>query len=127
MSESFTVPFGLSLRELEREYVLATLKRNNCQRGLTARALKIQEKSLYNKLKCYGVADEYPSPRSPAKKKGRNYGKANRSAEDGAGAGRPHARKAGGHHPQALGLFDLASRRWGQEPEDRDRPAGEAD
>jgi hypothetical protein len=126
MSESFTVSFGLTLRELEREYVLATLLRHNAVRHATAKALHIGEKSLYNKLKRFGLQDEFPAPKTRARK-GRNYGKANRSAEDGAGAGRPHARKASRHYPQALGLFDLASRRWGQEPEDRDRPAGEAD
>ena len=41
---------GLTLQELEREYIQEVLKRNRGHRGKTARALGIDAKTLYNKL-----------------------------------------------------------------------------
>jgi DNA-binding NtrC family response regulator len=46
------LPFraGLSLAEMEREYIEAVLRQNEGHRGKTARALGIDPKTLYNKL-----------------------------------------------------------------------------
>lgn len=41
---------GLTLEEMEREYILAMLRRNAGHRGRTARELGIDPKTLYNKL-----------------------------------------------------------------------------
>jgi DNA-binding NtrC family response regulator len=41
---------GLTLDEMEREFILTTLRRNDGHRGRTARALGIDPKTLYNKL-----------------------------------------------------------------------------
>ena len=48
----------LSLADMEREYVLAALERHKGHRGRTAEALEIDPKTLYNKLRSWGVADE---------------------------------------------------------------------
>jgi DNA-binding NtrC family response regulator len=44
------VKTGLSLAEMEREYIETVLKENDGHRGKTARALGIDPKTLYNKL-----------------------------------------------------------------------------
>jgi DNA-binding NtrC family response regulator len=41
---------GLTLAELEREYIEAVLKQHRGHRGRTAKALGIDAKTLYNKL-----------------------------------------------------------------------------
>ena len=41
---------GLTLDEIEREYILTTLRRHDGHRGRAARALGIDPKTLYNKL-----------------------------------------------------------------------------
>jgi DNA-binding NtrC family response regulator len=41
---------GLTLEEMEREYIETVLKQNEGHRGRTARALGIDPKTLYNKL-----------------------------------------------------------------------------
>jgi two-component system, NtrC family, response regulator HydG len=41
---------GLSLAEMEREYIETVLRQNDGHRGKTARALGIDPKTLYNKL-----------------------------------------------------------------------------
>ena len=41
---------GLTLEEVEREYIVAMLRRNDGHRGRTARDLGIDPKTLYNKL-----------------------------------------------------------------------------
>jgi len=50
------VPLGLRLREVEKEYVLASLRRNEGNKARTAELLGISEKTLYNKLHRYGPA-----------------------------------------------------------------------
>ena len=54
------LPFGLPLREVEKEYILTTLSRLQNNKARTAQALGISEKTLYNKLYRY-------SGRSPRK------------------------------------------------------------
>ena len=44
------VKTGLSLAEMEREYIETVLRENEGHRGKTARALGIDPKTLYNKL-----------------------------------------------------------------------------
>jgi two-component system response regulator AtoC len=44
------VPSGITLAEMEREYILRVLAENSGHRGRTARALGIDVKTLYNKL-----------------------------------------------------------------------------
>ena len=41
---------GLSLAEMEREYIETVLREHEGHRGKTARALGIDPKTLYNKL-----------------------------------------------------------------------------
>ena len=41
---------GLSLAEMEKEYIETVLRQNEGHRGKTARALGIDPKTLYNKL-----------------------------------------------------------------------------
>ncbi|MFL5365680.1 MAG: sigma-54-dependent transcriptional regulator [Myxococcales bacterium] len=59
------LPFGLPLREVEKEYILNTLSRLQNNKARTAQALGISEKTLYNKLYRYsgkgprGKEDEY--------------------------------------------------------------------
>ena len=48
------LPYGLPLREIEKEYILATLHRLQNNKARTAQALGISEKTLYNKLYRYG-------------------------------------------------------------------------
>ncbi|MCA1826802.1 MAG: sigma-54-dependent transcriptional regulator [Myxococcales bacterium] len=47
------LPYGLPLREIEKEYILATLHRLQSNKARTAQALGISEKTLYNKLYRY--------------------------------------------------------------------------
>ncbi len=47
------LPYGLPLREIEKEYILATLTRLQNNKARTAQALGISEKTLYNKLYRY--------------------------------------------------------------------------
>ncbi len=47
------LPYGLPLREIEKEYILATLHRLQNNKARTAQALGISEKTLYNKLYRY--------------------------------------------------------------------------
>ncbi len=46
---------GMPLKELEKQFILATLKENNNHRKNTAQMLGISERSLRDKLKQYGV------------------------------------------------------------------------
>jgi DNA-binding NtrC family response regulator len=48
----------LSLADMEREYVLAVLEKNSGHKGRTAEALSIDPKTLYNKLRTWGVLEE---------------------------------------------------------------------
>ncbi|HYZ90525.1 MAG TPA: sigma-54 dependent transcriptional regulator [Myxococcales bacterium] len=47
------LPFGLPLREVEKEYILSSLGRMQNNKARTAQALGISEKTLYNKLYRY--------------------------------------------------------------------------
>src|SRR6195256_4029791 len=59
------LPFGLPLREVEKEYILNSLARLQNNKARTAQALGISEKTLYNKLYRYsgkgprGKDDDY--------------------------------------------------------------------
>jgi DNA-binding NtrC family response regulator len=48
----------LTLADMEKEYILAVLERNRRHRGRTAEALGIDPKTLYNRLRGWGIADE---------------------------------------------------------------------
>jgi DNA-binding NtrC family response regulator len=54
---SLRLPLGRSLDEVERAYLVATLRRNRGNRARTASALGISEKTLYNKLRAYAGDD----------------------------------------------------------------------
>ena len=45
-----TIPTGMTLEEMERQYIETVLRENEGHRGKTARALGIDPKTLYNKL-----------------------------------------------------------------------------
>ena len=47
------LPYGLPLREVEKEYILATLTRLANNKAKTSQALAISEKTLYTKLYRY--------------------------------------------------------------------------
>ena len=49
------VPLGLQMREVEREYILASLSKMNHNKSRTAQVLGISEKTLYNKLNRYAA------------------------------------------------------------------------
>jgi DNA-binding NtrC family response regulator len=49
----FKLPYGLPLREIEKEYILSTLTRLQNNKARTSQALGISEKTLYNKLYRY--------------------------------------------------------------------------
>jgi DNA-binding NtrC family response regulator len=51
------------LREIEQEYILAALERNNGSRTLTAEQLRIGLATLRRKLHSYGVRDRRVSRR----------------------------------------------------------------
>ncbi len=59
----FKLPYGMPLRELEKEYILASLSRMQNNKARTAQALGISEKTLYNKLYRY-------SGKAPRRKEG---------------------------------------------------------
>ena len=48
----------LTLAEMEREYIQAVLEKNRGHRGRKAEALGIDPKTLYNKLRGWGVSEE---------------------------------------------------------------------
>ena len=49
------VPLGIQLREVEKEYILASLQKNAGNKARTAEILGISEKTLYNKLNRYAA------------------------------------------------------------------------
>ncbi len=49
------IPLGAQLREVEKEYILASLQRNGGNKARTAELLGISEKTLYNKLHRYAA------------------------------------------------------------------------
>jgi DNA-binding NtrC family response regulator len=50
------VPIGVPLKDVEKEYILATLQRNGGNKARTAEVLRISEKTLYNKLNRYAAS-----------------------------------------------------------------------
>ena len=54
-SATLRVPVGIALREVEKEYILASLQRNGGNKARTAELLGISEKTLYNKLNRYAA------------------------------------------------------------------------
>jgi len=57
------LPFGLPLREVEKEYILSSLGRMQNNKARTAQALGISEKTLYNKL--YRYSGKGPRAKDP--------------------------------------------------------------
>jgi len=57
------LPFGLPLREVEKEYILNSLGRMQNNKARTAQALGISEKTLYNKL--YRYSGKGPRQKEP--------------------------------------------------------------
>jgi DNA-binding NtrC family response regulator len=57
---TFQLPFGLTLDEVEKEYLLKTLARNGNNKARTADLLGISEKTLYNKLHRYQSLNSHP-------------------------------------------------------------------
>ena len=49
------VPLGIRLRQVEKEYILASLQKNTGNKARTAEVLGISEKTLYNKLNRYAA------------------------------------------------------------------------
>jgi DNA-binding NtrC family response regulator len=49
------VPLGVPLKDVEKEFILATLQRNGGNKARTAEVLRISEKTLYNKLNRYAA------------------------------------------------------------------------
>jgi DNA-binding NtrC family response regulator len=49
------VPLGMPLRDVEKDYILASLQRNGGNKAKTAELLGISEKTLYNKLNRYAA------------------------------------------------------------------------
>jgi DNA-binding NtrC family response regulator len=54
---SVRFPLGRTLEDVERAYLLTTLRRNEGNRARTAAALGISEKTLYNKLRIYAEGE----------------------------------------------------------------------
>jgi DNA-binding NtrC family response regulator len=54
-SAMLRVPLGAALRDVEKEYILASLQKNGGNKARTADALGISEKTLYNKLNRYAA------------------------------------------------------------------------
>jgi DNA-binding NtrC family response regulator len=50
------VALGVPLKDVEKEYILATLQRNGGNKARTAEVLRISEKTLYNKLNRYAAS-----------------------------------------------------------------------
>jgi DNA-binding NtrC family response regulator len=53
-----TLSGDLTLAEMEKEFVLATLEKHRGHRGRTAESLAIDPKTLYNKLRTWGIGEE---------------------------------------------------------------------
>jgi DNA-binding NtrC family response regulator len=54
-SAMLRVPLGVQLREVEKDYILASLQKNAGNKARTAEILGISEKTLYNKLNRYAA------------------------------------------------------------------------
>ncbi len=53
--QAFRMPYGLTLDEIEKEYLLGSLQRNGGNKARTAEVLGVSEKTLYNKLNRYAA------------------------------------------------------------------------
>jgi DNA-binding NtrC family response regulator len=58
--EGIRMALGRRLEEVERDYLLATLRRLGGNRSRTAEALGVSQKTLYNKLRRYALDDDRP-------------------------------------------------------------------
>jgi DNA-binding NtrC family response regulator len=56
------LPLGLTVDRVEKEYILASLRRNGGNKARTAEALGIAEKTLYNKLSRYAAEERGQAP-----------------------------------------------------------------
>jgi DNA-binding NtrC family response regulator len=54
-SAMMRIPLGMPLRDVEKDYILASLQRNGGNKAKTAELLGISEKTLYNKLNRYAA------------------------------------------------------------------------
>jgi DNA-binding NtrC family response regulator len=59
---SITVPLGTPLSVAARELILSTLEHCGGERKRTAEMLGICTKTLYNRLREYGIRDEHRAP-----------------------------------------------------------------
>lgn len=55
MAETYVEPVPRSMREMEEQSIREALKRNNGNRGKTARELGISERTLYRKIRTYEI------------------------------------------------------------------------
>lgn len=80
MSEWLDIIPDIPLDELERNYVIAALKRHQCNRAKTAEALGIPVRNLRNKIRRYKDEgfDVPPAPRDPAAAKREAWQKSQR-------------------------------------------------
>jgi transcriptional regulator with PAS, ATPase and Fis domain len=46
---------GLSVEEMEKKLIQETLKKHNGKRSIAAKDLRISERTLYRKIKTYGL------------------------------------------------------------------------
>ena len=60
------IPVGMSLADVERELIVATLRANDNHRAKTARILGIGRKTLYRRLEEYGLNEELGSDEGDA-------------------------------------------------------------
>jgi transcriptional regulator of acetoin/glycerol metabolism len=60
--EGLVLPSNLTLGEVEKQYIIKTLRENNWNKSKSARILGIDRTTLHLKLKKYGVKreDVYP-------------------------------------------------------------------
>ncbi|HHK42783.1 MAG TPA: hypothetical protein ENJ50_10235, partial [Planctomycetaceae bacterium] len=63
---SDVLPIGMSLQEMERQLIEATLEHYGGHRERTARALGIGVRTLANKLRSYGYPPRATFPERPA-------------------------------------------------------------
>ncbi len=67
--EYLRLPLGLSINEVEKEYILANLRKNNFNKAQTAKDLGIGRKTLYRKLDEYQLETLVPGEEDNIKQK----------------------------------------------------------